>query len=128
MKYKSIIILTSVLLLFAVLFLIRSIYTVKNTGNQLLMIRAITDWKSNRNNPVDGVVNIGQGLYAVLTSHNVPLDQLEVKSALCDCFGYTLSVTHSIVVISPRSSLCIRLRYDILLGKYHLVGYSGSIE
>lgn len=124
------IVVSSVIVFFMIigLLMVKSVYTVRKLGRQLITIPAIKDWYSNRNSPIDGFVNIGEGLYTILTSHHVPFNDLEVKSQLCDCLGHSLFVTNSIVIVSPKSRLCIRLRYDVALDKYHIVGYSGTIE
>ncbi len=107
---------------------IKSLSHVQQLGFGLLSIKEITDWKSNRNKPVDGIVNIGPGLYQILVNNKIPLNQLTVKSRLFDYCGGSQNATHSISIESPNSNLCIRLRYDIFEGNYHIVGYTGSIE
>jgi len=128
MRNKILIISVVLFITIVGLLIIKSVFTVKKLGGQLLSVKKINDWNSNRNSPIDGLVNIGDGLYGILTTHTVPLNELAVKSRLCDCLGSSLFVTHSIVIVSPNSNLCIRLRYDVRLGKYHIVGYSGRIE
>jgi hypothetical protein len=106
----------------------KSKYRVKQLGGELLTIETINEWSSNRNSPIDGFVNIGPGLYGILTTHKVPLKDIEVKSEFCDCFNESQYVTHSIKMKSPNGKLCIRLHYDYKLDKYHIVGYTGGIE
>lgn len=105
-----------------------SLRTVERLGHELLKVEQITDWKSNRNSPINGLVNIGDGLYGIITTHQVPLKQLKVKSQLGDCFNASNTISHSIVITSPKATLCIRLRFDPTLFKYHIVGYSGDIN
>ena len=105
-----------------------SVHNVRLIGKQLLTIPPITDWSSNHNNPVQGIVNIGPGLYNALNTRTTPIEKIKVKGMMCDCFGDSFKVTHSIVMASDKGQLCIRLRFDPFLWKYHVVGYSGSIE
>ena len=91
-----------------------SLRTVERLGHELLEVKQITDWKSNRNSPIDGLVNIGDDLYGIIANHEVPLKQLKVKSRLGDCFNASNTISHSIVITSPNATLCIRLRFDLL--------------
>lgn len=107
---------------------VKSLSTVESLGHSLLKVNTIGDWRSNRNSPIDGIVNIGNGLYGILKNHNVPIDQIKIESELCDCFNESIGITHSIVMTSPNARLCIRLRFDPSIFKYHIVGYSGTIQ
>lgn len=86
----------------------KSKYRVKLLGVELLTIETINEWSSNNNSPIDGFVNIGPGLYNIITTHNVPLKDIEVKSQFCDCFNESSYVTHSIQMKSSKGQLCIR--------------------
>lgn len=132
-KIKLLITSILILILFAFFAVIESLSTVKSMGYQLLELKTVDDWNSNRNSPVDNIVNIGPELYNKLHNHQVPQNQLTVKSMLFDCYNQSFSmrnviITHSIVISSPNSQMCIRLSFDPLLLKYHIVGYSGTIK
>jgi hypothetical protein len=117
-----------ILLMSGVGLIIKSIINVRNLGQQLLVVDTISDWSTNSNSPIEGFVNIGPRLYGEMKSHRVPLSQINVKGQLCDCFRESMDITHSIVMVGPHKEICIRLKYDMRLDKYHIVGYVGAIE
>lgn len=128
LKIKAISIVLITTLIGGIILTTISLSKVESLGYSLLKINKISDWSSNRNSPIDGIVNIGNDLYEILKNHNVPLDQIKVESKLCDCFKISETITHSIIMTSPNSKLCIRLRFDPNLFKYHIIGYTGSIK
>lgn len=127
-KLKVISIALFIIFFVGTLLTLKSLLTLESLGYSLLKVNTINDWSSNRNSPIDGIVNIGSGLYGILKNHNVPLDQIKVESELFDCFNKSNTFTHSIVITSPNAILCIRMKFDLSLFKYHIVGYSGTIK
>lgn len=106
----------------------KSLKRVEKIGQKLIKIEAIEDFRSNHNSPVDGIVNIGRNLYYLLKNNSVPRSELEVKSSIFDCFDNSWFISPSIQIKSPNSSLCIRLKYDFQLDKYHIIGFYGNLE
>ena len=100
----------------------------KVIAHDLLAIKHITDFRSNWNSPVEGVVNIGKGLYRIFTNRTVSTDSISIEIQEGDFFNESSKVSHSIIYTSPKSRLGLRMRYDKALDKFHIVGYSGTIE
>ena len=91
--FKVISLFTVITLLFVAVAISHSLSSVERIGNDLLAINEIQDWNSNRNAAVDGVVNIGKGLYGILTEHEVPIESLVVSSELGDCFNSDFNIS-----------------------------------
>lgn len=106
----------------------KSLNRVEEIGRELLFLKGMRPVSDEVVADVPGVILVGPHLYDILSGHSVSLQDIKMKSQLCDCLGESFSVTHSIVITSPYNKLCIRLRYDLRKDKYHIVGYSGSID
>lgn len=104
-----------------------STWRVEKIGYDLLKMDKMTDWSSNRNNPVPGVVNIGRKLYGQIKSRTIPINTYKVQARCSDCYGDSERITHSILISNSNGELFVRLRFDWALLKYHIVGFTGEI-
>jgi hypothetical protein len=105
----------------------RKIYRLNKIAKDLLIIEEISDFSSNQNKPVKGVVNIGKGLHKILINYQTPLDSISANIEFGDFFKENYGVTHSILYETKKSKLGLRMRYDIKRDEFHIVGYSGKI-
>ena len=95
---------------------------------ELLEMGEITDFRSNRNSPTNDVVNIGTGLYGILSSKQTPINSIKIEIQKGDFFKENMGVTHSILCETNKSRLGLRMRYDKKIDKFHIVGYTGKID
>jgi hypothetical protein len=97
---------------------------VEAIGYELIQIKKITDWRSNNNSPIDDIVNIGPDLYKVISSSKVKKANITVTSN----YAGVLGLWPTILIETNNSELLIKLRYDFWLMKYHITGFTGTIE
>jgi hypothetical protein len=97
---------------------------VEAIGHELIQIKKITDWRSNNNSPIDDIVNIGPDLYKVISSSKVKKENITVTSN----YAGVLGLWPTILIETNNSELLIKLRYDFWLMKYHITGFTGTIE
>lgn len=127
MSKKKVIILFSI----TVFLILIQLFTASNSkqrveaiGYELIQIKKITDWRSNNNSPIDDIVNIGPDLYKVISSSKVKKENITVTSN----YAGVLGLWPTILIETNNSELLIKLRYDFWLMKYHITGFTGTIE
>lgn len=88
----------------------------------LLNLDTITDWTSNHNNPTPDIINIGERLYSKLSNQKnkkVIYDFLE--GDIGEPFGN--GKADFVLRYKFNDPLAIRLRYDMKIKKFHILGY-----
>lgn len=118
----------AILLLIAASLEFRKIYRLEQIAKDLLEVKKISDFSSNQNHPVAGVVNIGPSLYEMIRHHQTNNDSFTIRIENGDVFSEDHSITHSILYESEKSGLGLRMRYDWTRDRFHIVGFSGKID
>ena len=73
---------------------------------------------------VPDVVRVGPTLPGVLAAMRAELQSgYTVETQRGDAFGEGGEVTHSIILRTAHHAICLRMRYDSSLDRFHIVGY-----
>lgn len=76
---------------------------------------------------VPDVVRVGPTLPRVLAEMRAELQSgYHVETQRGDAFGEGGEVTHSIILHTAHDAICLRMRYDSSLDRFHIVGYSAA--
>ena len=82
-------------------------------------VSSLTDLHS-----VPDVVRVGPSLPGVLAAMRAEFQSgYTVEIQRGDAFGEGGGVTHSIVLRTAHDGICLRMRYDSNLDRFHIVGY-----